>query len=413
MGGRFNFFMKLIYKAQRKDGTIATGEAEAADEFALAREMKEHGDFLITAHPVEARPSIFAVLARFSLFGKVSPEETAALTRNLGAMITAGLPLARSLAVLARQARNRRLKEVVEMVREDIVKGSELNIAMKKAPEVFSPLVIAMVKAGEESGGVADALTIVATQLEQSNLLRKRVRGAMIYPSIVVIALLIVGFLMMTFVVPALTATFKELNVELPAATRLLILISDTLAAHTFSAVVAIAAFIFLARAGIRTKRGTRILEAILMRTPIIGPIIQELNTARTARTLSSLLSSGVGLVEALTITEEVVQNSYYKDALHEATGRVEKGVALSEAITKYETLYPPLMSEMIAVGEETGKLTPMLSNVTDFYENNISQVTKDLSTIIEPILMAVIGAGVGFFAFSMITPLYTVLQGV
>jgi len=246
--------------------------------------------------------------------------------------------------------------------------------------------------------------------LERNWRLKRRVQGALIYPTIIIIAMFIVGTLMIVFVVPTLTQTFLELGVELPLSTKIIILISDFLRFHTIAAFATIIGIFALLYLFLRSTQGKRTSDFIVLRIPVIGVIIKEVYSAQTSNTLASLLSAGVQMLEAITITRNVIQNSYYKDILLEAEIKVEKGIALSKVFQEHEDLYPVLVGEMIAVGEETGKLSEMLMQLATFYEDDVEQKTKDLSTIIEPVLMIFVGAGVGFFAISMITPLYTVL---
>ena len=230
------------------------------------------------------------------------------------------------------------------------------------------------------------------------------------YPGVIMSAMLIIGVLMFAFVVPTLAGTFKELGTALPASTQVIIWIGTFFSNHLLLTFVIIigsgigAVFLF------RAKFMVKYVHYIVIRLPLIGKLARELNTARTARTMSALLASGVSIMRAVEITEDVVQNIYYKEVLKKAQASVEKGIPFSTAFAENPKLYPVMMSEMIEVGEETGKLADMLSQIASFYEEEIENKTKNLSTIIEPILMVFIGAAVGFFAISMITPMYSVL---
>jgi len=402
---------KFSYKAQSSTGQIVTGETESLDKFSLARDMKAKNFFVISAKEINPKRKLSSFVNLS--FGGVKELEKIQFTRNLGAMIEAGLPLTRSLSVFERQSKNKYFKKILKSLREDVTKGQELNVALGVFPNIFSPLTIAMVRAGEKSGNISGSLKIVAEQLEQNYLLRKRVKGALIYPSIILSAMVIIGIIMLLYVVPTLTATFKELSVELPFATKLIILASDALRNNLLLFILGVIGVAVLGSYAFRSPLGKKLFEIIILRSPILGVIVRKINAARTARTLSSLLSSGVDIIEALSITENVIQSSHFKKVLEEAGVRVGKGVALSVVFSEHDDLYPILLGELVAVGEETGKLSEMLKNLAVFYEDEVTQVTKDLSTIVEPILMMIIGAGVGFFAFSMITPLYTVLGGI
>jgi len=322
-------------------------------------------------------------------------------------LISAGLSISRALSVAERQTKSPKLKSILLFVTGDIEKGGTFYGALENFPSVFSKLFVAMVRAGEESGTLDKALTSIANQLGQAYQLKKKVKGALIYPSIIVIAILGIGFLMMTKVVPTLASTFKDLGAKLPMSTQLIINTSDFLVNYT--AVVLIGAFVFFVgmKMFFRTSVGQRGRDKFLLITPLIGELVKEINAARTARTFSSLLAAGVDVITALKITGEVVQNHYHQDILKIAEKKVQKGGKLSDAFIENDNLYPPLMGEMIAVGEETGALADMLGKVADFYEEEVAQKTKNMSTIIEPFLMILIGAAVGFFAVAMIGPIY------
>jgi len=403
--------MRFKYKARTKEGKIIKGEAEAPDKFALARRMRGEQKFLISAGEIDTKKALSTFLSSF--LGSVRLRDRIVFARNMSAMLEAGLPLVRSLSVLERQTKNKRFKQVLGSLSQEIIKGGTLYKAMSVFPHVFSPLSIAMVKAGEEGGTLPGSLKTIGDHLEQIHLLQRRIRGALMYPGVIVIAMVIIGILMLVYVVPTLAGTFKDLGVSLPLSTQIIIFISDFLRTNTFLFLALLAALGVLLFLAARSRTGKRVFEFTLLRMPLIGALVKKENSARTCRTLSSLLVSGVPMVEALSITKEVVQNSYYKKILEEAETKIPKGVSLSKVFSQNENLYPVLVGEMTAVGEETGKLSEMLMKTALFYEEEVGQATKDLSTIVEPILMIVIGAAVGFFAFSMITPLYSVLGGI
>ena len=265
-----------------------------------------------------------------------------------------------------------------------------------------------MARAGEESGSLADSLTVVALQMERSEELSRKIKGAMMYPSIIIIAIVIVGILMLMYVVPTLAKTFTDLGVQVPLATRIIMALSDFVVAHSLIVFAALISFVVGSIAFIRSKKGRNIVLTGALYLPIIGELVRETYTARTARTLSSLLSSGVPILDALAITKEVVHVHIFANVIEEAEAHVKKGELLSTSFVEHTHLYPILMSEMLLVGEETGKVAQMLKQIAEFYETDIAEKTKDLSTIIEPVLMLLIGVVVGIFAVSMIAPIYS-----
>jgi len=346
------------------------------------------------------------------LMSRVKDDELIMATRNLGSMLKAGLTVTRALSVIERQTVNPRLKGVMKRIVERINQGDPFYESLREFDSVFNNLYVAMVKAGEESGNLAQSLGTLSIQMERSNNLKKKIKGAMIYPMIVLIIMVIIGILMMIFVMPQITDVFKGMGQELPATTQALISASDFMANHTFLAIggliAIVAGFIYL----LNTKWGKIASSWLVVRLPVVGTIAKEANSAQTARTLSSLLNSGVDVITSINITEEVLQNVFYKDVLRTAAQRVEKGTALSETFVERRDLYPILVGEMIMVGEETGQISGMLGEMAIFYETEVERKTKDLSTIIEPLLMVVIGTGVGFFALALIAPIYSIGDG-
>jgi type IV pilus assembly protein PilC len=403
------------YKAKDSNGKVYTGTVEAEDRFEVYSRVREEGSTIVH---VEERSGgswrAWLNLDKINAFlSSVSTRDLVMFARNLSTMLEAGLALSRGLEVLQRQTKNPKLEQVLEQMNADVQRGQNLHEVMGKFQDTFPPLMTAMVKAGEESGKLHEVLQVVSDQLESADELKKKIRGAMIYPAIVITAMIGIGILMMIYVVPTLTATFKELDVDLPMSTQIIIAVSDFLNNYTLIALGLMAAVVIGFWRMLKTHWGSRAFEWTLLHIPIIKNLVKETNAARTARTLSSLLASGVEVVRALSITGEVVQNTYYREVLAEAEQRIQKGEEIARVFQEHEDLYPPLMSEMIEVGEETGKLSDMLKELALFYEGEVSRKTEDMSTIVEPFLMIVIGAGVGFFAVSMLTPIYSLSSGI
>ena len=401
-------------------GTTTTGESiektvTAADRFAVYEIARTEGHTVTTV--AAARSFSFARIFNMekinSMISRISTDDLVMFTRNLGSMLTAGLPLSRALAVIERQSTNPRLRVVVRDLEGRIQKGDQFYDALGAHPDVFDNLYVAMVHAGEEGGGLAEALSVLGVQMERTSTLKKKIRGAMIYPTIVLSIMVVIGILMMIYVMPSITGTFKKLAIDLPLTTRVLIAASDFMVAHTIVVLVGMVAAVVGFIYSLRTAIGKRIVHFVILKLPVIGTMVKETNSARTARTLSSLLTSGVDVIRALTITEEVIQNVYYKPVIREAAKKVEKGAPLSEAFIAREDLYPVFVGEMILVGEETGQISRMLVQLAEYYEQEVEQKTKDLSTIIEPILMVVIGGTVGFFALAMIAPIYSISDSI
>jgi type IV pilus assembly protein PilC len=345
--------------------------------------------------------------------GSVKLSEKILFTKNLSGMLKAGLSLSRGLAVLSRQTTNKYLQTIIQTLSETIDKGGTFSDGLAKYPKVFSALFVSMVRAGEESGGMPNALTEIGINLEKSYALNKKVKSAMMYPTIILFAIFLIGILMFVFVVPVLTKTFKELGTELPGSTKFVIWLSDLLANHFPLVIIGIVTLIFLGVLAFKLPTTKRGIDWLVVRLPVVGTIVKEMNAARTTRTMASLLGSGVNIGRAISITKEVLQNVYYKKVMEEVEHVIEKGAPMSSVFKAQTTLYPIMVGEMIEVGEETGKLGSMLLDVALFYEGEVDTKTKDLSTIIEPVLMIFIGAAVGFFAVSMLSPMYSIMDSI
>ncbi len=405
---------KFKYKAKKMTGEEIEGLKEAGDRFELAREMRQDGYILISAEEEggEIKVKLGIITFILSIFRHVSVAEKMIFSRNLSVMLLAGLPISRALNALGRQTKNKEFKRVLTAIAADIQKGESLSSAMERHPHVFSNLFIAMVKAGEKGGKLPDSLNLIGQQLGQDLALTRKVRGALMYPLIIVIAMVGIGILMLIFVVPTLISVFTELNIELPLSTRAIIFTSKLFIQNGI-----LMALGFLVLAGIvfwafRTTFGRRLFDFIFLHFPFFSSLVKKINSSRATRTLSSLISSGVEVMEAFDVSKSVVQNHYYKEVLDKAKLEIQKGSPIAKVFTAAENLFPPLVGEMVAVGEETGQLSNMLLQLAAFYEEEVAETTKNLTTIIEPILMIFIGAIVGFFAVSMIQPMYSMLGG-
>ena len=404
--------MLFTYSAKSKTGEILESMLESDDRYALSRELRSRGYVpLSITEKNKGLADKFLILS--GTFSKVKVGEQIIFTKNLSGMIKAGLSLSRALSVLKKQTKNPKLNKILTSVTNDIDSGETFSSSLSKFPDVFSKLFVSMVRAGEESGNLAGALSDIGLNLEKANSLNKKIKSALIYPGIILSAMVVIGVLMFAFVVPTLASTFKELGVVLPFSTRMLIFFGNFFSNHLILTFIILLGGGFGLYSAFRAKFVAPYIDFLVLKIPVISNLTKELNTARTSRTISSLLFSGVSITRAIEITEDVVQNIYYKKVLNEAKTGIEKGEPFSKAFAAHIDLYPVMMSEMIQVGEETGKLSDMLLEIALFYEGEVENKTKNLSTIIEPLLMIVIGVGVGFFAISMISPLYSILGSI
>ncbi|TSC70147.1 MAG: Uncharacterized protein CEO12_543 [Parcubacteria group bacterium Gr01-1014_46] len=398
--------MLFHYKILNKEGKVVEGDLEAKDKFALYHTLKQDGSTVISAEEIKGRRE-FSIPFLSSIFGGVKTRDKIVFAKNLSKMTEAGLPITRALSILERQSKGA-FKKVLIGLNESLTKGNTLSDSMKNYPKVFSTLFVSMVKAGEESGNLSTSLLNVGVQMEKAYLLTKKIRGAMMYPAVIFSLMIVIGVLMMVYMVPTLTATFIGLGIKLPLSTRIIIAISSFLKSYFVFVIFGTILSVFLLVIGYRTRKGQRMSDYVFLHIPVVKEIVKQVNSARTARTLSSLLSSGVDIVLAIGITKDVIQNSYYKAVLEKIQDVIQKGEPISGVFNTNTKLYPLFVGEMVAVGEETGKIGEMLLGVATFYEEEVDQKTKDMSSIIEPVLMILIGVGVGFFAISMLGPTYS-----
>lgn len=403
---------KFSYTAEKAGGEVYKGIAQARDRFELYEMVRREGGRIISVEE-DTKRGIFSLRYWNSKITTAPEYEKILFARNLGAMLGAGLSLARALAVIERQSKNPRLSNVVAELSGAVRRGESLHSALAHFPNVFSKLFTAMTRAGEEGGQLPQALVVVSDQMERMYVLKKKIRGALLYPAIIVIAIIGIGAFMMINVVPTLAQTFEEMSAELPASTQAIISVSNFLVEYTFVALGLVIFLVGAMYAAVHTVPGKRFKDWASLHIPIIGPIVKEVNAARTSRTLASLLSSGVDVMTALDIVHDVVQNVYFKQVIFLAKEGVGKGEPISAAFVRSENLYPAFVGEMMSVGEETGQMTEMMKKLAVFYEDEVDRKTKDMSTVIEPFLMVAIGGAVGFFAVAMISPIYQLSENI
>lgn len=401
----------FYYRALDSEGRQKTGEKEAEDKFSLARILRGEGLTVIAVEDVLSRRK----KGGFSLSWRrrVSLRDKIIFANNLSAMLSAGLSLSRALSVLERQTDNKFFGRTVGLMVKAINKGSSFSQALTEHKKVFPEVFVAMVETAEESGKLPETLKLVANQLEKSYGLQRKIIGALIYPAIIVLVIIAIAILMMVFLVPTLSATFKELGVPLPLSTRIVIGTSDFLVNNLFIVGIIALFILMFVISFLKTKLGNRFLAKTFLFLPVFGRLTKSANSAKVLRTISSLISAGVGLGRALEITGRVVTNHYYRQVIINAKTEVEKGRVFSDILAENDNLFPIFASEMTAVGEETGRLSDLLLKGAEFFEDEVDQATKNLSTVIEPFLMVVIGLAVGLFAISMIGPMYSLSNAI
>ena len=403
---------KFLYTAKSiADGSASSGEANAKDERELASDLRANGLLLTSAREVGEESEVkIKFLDRFM---SVPLKEKMVFARNLAVMISSGLVVARAIKSLSLQTKNKTFRKILTDVHGEVQAGKSLSESLAKYPSVFSELFTNMVYVGEVSGNLESVLDVLALQLEKEHDLRSKVKGAMTYPAVIVVAMVGIGILMLTYILPKITGVFKDMDVELPKTTLFIMGMSDFLRDHAILSLVIVVLAVFSVKFLYGTSKGKRFFHFLFLRMPIVGNIVMKVNCARFARIYSSLLKSGVSVVDSLKIVGKTLGNVYYKDVLNEAIEEIQKGTELSKIIGAHERQFPILVSQIIEVGEETGKTEIVLERLAEFYEEEVNQITKNMSSIVEPVLMLLIGGGVGFFAIAMLQPMYSVMENI
>ena len=404
---------KYFYTAKSLKGEEKSGTLEAKDIHQLAKKLREQDFILIKVETEGEKIKKRKLVITLPFFGGVSLKEKIFFTRNLQVMISAGFPLPRVLEILANQTKSKKFKKALSDIKEDIIKGKSFSDALYPYPYIFSEVFQSVVKVGEESGTLEEVLKILANQMEKENELKSKIMGAMIYPAVIICAMMGIGILMLVMVVPKLAAIFEALQVELPVTTKLVIFLGTFFVEKWYLVILISIFLIFIFSQIIRTQKGKMVLDAFLLKAPIISPIIKETNSATVVRTLSSLIVAGVPLVRSLEIVSGTLGNIHFKTAIIEAVEKVRKGEKLSEALKPHQATFPPIVVQMLAVGEETGETSNILAKLADFFEEEVGRATQNLASVIEPVIMLIIGAAVGFFAISMVQPMYSMLQAI
>ncbi|MGH2864199.1 MAG: type II secretion system F family protein [Solirubrobacteraceae bacterium] len=393
-----------VFKAIDLAGAKARGEVEADSKQAVSDQLKQRGLIVLDIADKHSSKNINIALTK-----SVKATELAVFARQLSTMISSGMSILRALYVLEEQTESDYLKETIVAVRKDVEAGLSLSDAMARHPKVFSPLFIAMTQAGETGGVLEDALVRVADQLQKDAALRRQVKSAMIYPALVATFAVGVMMALVAFLVPVFEGVFKEFGGELPKLTQVSVLMSKAVTGYWWlifgGAAVVIVSFIKWKK----TARGRRQWDRFRLHVPMkIGTIVQEVSVARWSRTLASLTHAGVPLLQALEITGRTGGNVVVQEAMDSVIASVKRGGTIAAPLAQ-EPIFPSMVTHMVGVGEETGALDEMLDRIAEFYEEQVEAAVKSLMSILEPILIIVIGAMVGFIVISMYLPLFEV----
>lgn len=392
----------FTYTVVDSTGSQSKGEVEAETLQSVTDQLRQRG--LIVLNVGEKRQSKEIELP---WSGRIKSADLTIMTRQLSTMVSSGMSILRALNVLERQTENDKLKKILATVRRNVESGVPLSDALERHSEVFNPLYVSMVRAGETGGVLESSLHRVADQLEKDDALRRQIKSAMVYPTVIVTFAVIVLLALITFLVPVFEGIFKQFDGELPVITRFTVGLSDLITGRWYLILAGTIAAVWAFRRWKSSEKGRRQWQRFCLRIPMkIGDIVQKVALARWSRTLSALLAAGVPLLQALEITGKTAGNVVVEDAMDDIRASVRSGGSIS-APMKTATIFPPMVTHMVGVGEETGALDTMLSKIADFYEDQVAAAVKSLTSILEPVMLVVVGGIVGFVVIAMYLPMF------
>lgn len=403
---------EFFYTARTPEGKLTRERIRMKDEKALSEYLKNKGLILTSAKALDSQGK-FSMSGLMNRMSRVPLVQKIFFTQNLSIMVKTGFSLAQALKTIGAQLTNKRFQQVVNDLQQDVENGISFSNSLAKYPKVFPEIFVNMVAAGEASGKLDEILINLTKQMKKDHSIISKVRSAMSYPVIVVFAMGAIGTIMMITVVPQLVGIFQEANLQLPLTTRILIAISSALTNYGIWIGLGIVGLGFLFIRARKTQKGKRILHYVFLRLPIMSTIIKKINLARFTRTLSSLLKTDIPIVQTLQIISKTLGNIYYQQAMIDASEKVKKGITIVKSLEEQPKLFPAIVTQMINIGEESGTLDSISEEIANFYEEDVDQTMNNLSTIIEPVLMLVIGAVVAVLALSILQPMYGLVQAV
>ena len=397
-----------VFKAMDLTGAKATGEVEAESKQVVSDQLKQRGLIVLDIADKHASKEL-----AIPFFNRIKPADLTIMTRQLATMVNSGMTILRALYVLEAQTENDKLVEAISLVRKDVEAGLPLSDALERHPKVFNQLFVAMTRAGETGGVLDSALMRVADQLEAADSLRRQVKAAMAYPIVVMVFAFSVLIALVVFLVPVFVGTFKQFGGDLPTITKFTVAMSNAITGYWYAFIIGGFATSWAFKRWKATDGGRKLWDTFKLRIPMkIGDIVQKIALARWSRTLSALVSAGVPLMSALEITGQTAGNWCVEKAMADVIDSVRQGGTIAEPL-KNAPVFPGMVSHMIGVGEETGAMDTMLSKIADFYEDQVGAAVKQLASILEPVMIVLVGGMVGFIVVSMYMPLFKVYDSI
>lgn len=398
--------MKFTFKAKNDAGEVSEAVVEAMSQEAAVQILEKNGLTPISIKEENRSQDLMKDIEK--LWEGVSQKELVIFFQQLAALIEARVPIVSSLMAISDQMTNRYLRLVIKELADDIEDGMPFSEAMEKHPDVFSHLTVSMIRAGEVSGSLQKSVSFVAENIEKNYQLMAKIRGALYYPMFVLSVAFIVGFVVVTFILPKITVLIKDLRVAVPWYTKVLVAIGDFMNQYWVAVLLVIVAGIGAFIYYIRTEAGRREWEIIVLRIPVIGTLAQNIYIARLAENLGALLNAGIPVVRALVIVSDVVGNQIFRKIILKAAEEVKAGGAMSAVFTRTPEI-PPIVSQMVRIGEETGSLSTVLKSVSKFYNQEVDNMTRTLTSLMEPMLIVLLGIGVGILVIGVLMPIYNI----
>ncbi len=399
--------MKIYYRAVSLDGQAVTGLIDAKDASEVANYLRGH-----KLTPIKITPVAKSGLGRFDFLNKPKLQDRIFFTRQVASMLTSGLTLMQALEIVKNQTQNPIMAEVVQDIITEVESGKVFSATLKKYPDLFPPIYTALVRTSESSGLLDKVLLRLSDNLEKQDKLQRTIKSALMYPTIVIIVMILVTVIMMIFVLPQLTSLYTASNLPLPLSTQIIINISSLIGKIWYLLLIGIAVGVYYFRKWYKTDSGRRIIDGLILKIPIFGRLIMQTMMAEFTRTLGLMIGAGSLVVDSLTKSSEVVGNILYKDAIVLISERVEKGITMGNAMAA-TPLFPPMVVEMVKIGEQTGKLDESLMHSSEYFEREVDQTVKSLTTLLEPALMIILASGVGYLIFSILTPIYGLISSI
>lgn len=403
---------EFIYTARTPEGKLKKDRIRMKDEKSLAKYLKNKG-LILTSAKIVKKGGNFSIQQFLDKLTRIKIVEKIFFIQNLSVMVKTGFSLAQALNTLNLQTTNKKFQRIIKDIQHDVESGISFSNALARHPKVFPEIFVNMIAAGEVSGKLDEILTNLTVQMKKDHTLISKVRTAMMYPSVVVFAMVGIGVVMMITVIPQLTSIFGESGTELPLPTKILIGLSEALSSQGVFILIGLAIIVFLLMRLIKTKKGKYYFHLILLKVPVFSGIIKKINLARFTRTLSSLLKTDIPIVQTLQIISKTLGNVHYQQSMIDASEKVKKGVSISKTLEANPNLFPPVVTQMVNIGEESGTLDSISEEIANFYEEDVTQTMDGLSSVIEPILMLIIGAVVAFMALSVLMPMYGLVEAI